>query len=71
MIDVSSMFNARKTARYTASRMRCTQTHHHRADYLRAWKDYLWVEKDYILRLEKTIYELKKTIYSFDLVSAE
>ena len=47
---------------YSASHVRCTQTHHHRAnhlplekDYLRvekrlfmAWKDYLWVEKDYL-----------------------
>ena len=70
LIDVLSMFNARKTARYSASFVCCTQTHHHRAVYLRAWKDYLRVEKDY-LRVEKTIYGLKKTIYGFDLVSAE
>ena len=55
---------------YSASRVRCTQTRHHRANHLRAWKDYLRVEKDY-LRLEKTIYGLKKTIYGFDLVSSE
>ena len=62
---------------YSASRVRCTQTRHHRASHLRAYKDYLRVEKDY-LRLEKTIYGLKKTIhglkktiYGFDLVSAE
>ena len=64
------MFNARKMACYSESRVRCTQRHHHRADYLSTWKDYLLVEKDY-LRLEKTIYGLKKTIYGFDLVSAE
>ena len=40
---------------YSSSCVRCTQTHHHRANHLRAWKDYLRVEKDY-LRLEKTIY---------------
>ena len=51
---------------YSASRMRCKQTRHHRANHLRAWKDYLRVDKDY-LRLEKTIYGLKKTIYGFDL----
>ena len=55
---------------YSASRVRCTQTRHHRANHLRALKDYLRVEKDY-LRLGKTIYRLKKTIYGFDLVSSE
>ena len=55
---------------YSALRVRCTQTRHHRANHLRVWKDYLRVEKDY-LRLEKTIYGLKKTIYGIDLVSSE
>ena len=55
---------------YSALRVRLTQTRHHRANRLRAWKDYLWIEKDY-LWLEKTIYGLKKTIYGFELVSSE
>ena len=55
---------------YSTSRVRYTQTRHHRENHLRAWKDYLRVEKDY-LQLEKTIYGLKKTIYGFDLVSSE
>ena len=33
---------------YSASRLRYTQTRHHRVNHLRAWKDYLRVEKDYL-----------------------
>ena len=44
---------------YIVSRVRYSQTRHHRANHLRAWTDYLRVEKDY-LRLEKTIYGLKR-----------
>ena len=56
-MDVSSMFDSRKT---------CVNSASHRADHLRAWKDYLQIEKDF-LRLEKTIYGSKNTFYGLRL----
>ena len=83
LIDVSSMFNACKTAHlHPVAHALNTNAPSPRESFTRlkrlftgwkrlftAWKDYLQVEKDY-LRLEKTIYGLT-TIYGFDLVSSE
>ena len=68
-MDVSSMFDSRKTASLIAMR-RVFVIRHYSADHLHAWRNYLRIEKDY-LRLGKTINGLKKTIYSFEVISAE
>ena len=68
--SLDSMLNSRKRHVRNASRMRYTQTRHHRAHHLRLWTDYLRLGKA-IYGLKKTIYGLKKTIYGFEVISAE